>query len=304
MPKNAPQSGTEGTAPPHTAAEALHLLATWTDLKEDRRRDLAHGLNTMVSIAGLPAEAVVLDADERFADLDRASPNALGIAASTFANRCACIRYVFRRLGLLAPRRVRTPALPDPAWAPLLERLPPGPRFGRLKALIAYSITEGIPPEAVGPATLDGYAEVSPGRARRRQGTRPCPARRGPVEPRRQGDRGVAAREARPAVKVERDLPALHCLPRDAAARDRGLSDGHRSPPGRRPVPGGRPDVPKARVRLDGDGTEVLHAPASLGRRAVRNFDRAADEPPPGDRARLHQGVAQLAPQARGRDQR
>ena len=56
-----------------------------------------------------------LDPEQCLAVMERASPAALGIAASTFSNQVACVRAVLRRLGLLAPRRVRTPSVPSAA---------------------------------------------------------------------------------------------------------------------------------------------------------------------------------------------
>ena len=149
-----------GTSQAPTAAEALLLVRSWGDLKDSRRRDLANALNGLIALAGLPAEAIRLDPEHSLALMDRASPNALGVAPSTLANRHACLRFIFRRLGLLAPRRVRAPEVSNPAWASLLERLPKGPRFARLKALLAYCVAEGIPPAGVQPATLDSFAEV------------------------------------------------------------------------------------------------------------------------------------------------
>ena len=91
--------------------------------------------------------------------LERASPDALGIEPSTFANKTACVRYVLRRLGLLARTRVVTPKATDPAWDELLAALPTGHEFGRLRAFISYCIVEAIRPEAVDNPTLEAYAE-------------------------------------------------------------------------------------------------------------------------------------------------
>jgi len=147
-----------GAAPHLTVAAALLMIAGWTDLTEARRRDLASALSFLLRLVGRPAAAVWLDAVDTINLLDRASPKALGIQPSTFANRKANVRFILCRLGILSYTRVPAPKVADPAWAALLAALPPGPEFGRLRTFIAYCIAEAIRPEVVSNPVLETYA--------------------------------------------------------------------------------------------------------------------------------------------------
>ena len=150
---------TSSATPRPTIADVQAMIAGWTDLNEARRRDLASALRLLPQLEGRAAAVVRLDPVHSLRLIERASPEALRITPSTFANKAACVRHVLRRLGLLAPTRVRTPKVADPGWDGLLATLPEGPDFGRLRAFISYCIIEAIAPEAVDNPTLEAYAE-------------------------------------------------------------------------------------------------------------------------------------------------
>ncbi len=148
---------TTATAP--TLAEAIDLVGTWTDLSEERRRLMVTAIRSLAHLEGKPVDTVRLDPVRSVALMEQATPAALDIAQGTLTNRRTAIRQVLTRLGLLAPRRVRTQPTQDPAWAALLEPLPGGKDFGRLRAFAADCAAQGIAPERVDGATLDAYAE-------------------------------------------------------------------------------------------------------------------------------------------------
>jgi len=154
---------------PPTVAEALTAVASWEELPHSRRRVLVTGLHTLARLEGKPPEAVRLDPVAAIARMEATSPAALGVAASTFANYRAGVRYVMRRLGLLASQRPRTRPASDPAWTALLQTLPSGPGFNRLRTFVSYCSAEGILPTEVQQAILDRYAEM---RAATRGGTK------------------------------------------------------------------------------------------------------------------------------------
>jgi integrase len=156
--RNSWQYSTDTQAP--TGAEALDAIDGWADVPTQRRRVLASALRALARVEGLPLEAVRLDAVASVAALERASPAAAGVAATTLRGYVGALRFVLRRLGLLAPLRRRPAPVDDPAWAPLLSTLPPGKAFGRLRAFAAWCAAEGIAPAAVQPGTLDAFAEA------------------------------------------------------------------------------------------------------------------------------------------------
>lgn len=142
-----------------TAAHALTRVSEWEDLSKARRSCLGSAVNLLCRIGGPRHPATVrLDPDECLPAIDGASAVALGLTIKSHQNYRAGLRYVLRRLGLLAPVRERDP-VSDPAWTVLVDALPARFHPHRLRAFMEYCGTQGIPPAAVTSATLETYLE-------------------------------------------------------------------------------------------------------------------------------------------------
>lgn len=140
-----------------TAAQALEAIASWDDAPVSRRKALATAIRTYCRVGGKkPPELVRLDPFRSLREFDAASAASLDISASTLANARAGLRFVLRRLGLLAPVRKRQP-VQDARWAGLIARLPARFHPHRLRAFLEYCAAMGVAPEEVTDETLAAY---------------------------------------------------------------------------------------------------------------------------------------------------
>lgn len=178
MPNSSPTFPNKPTPVQITVAEAIILTAGWADRTDHHRRLMATTLRMVeeldqrpyeatqldladpLILAGKrPAEAILLDPVRSLALLERASPKALGIAPGTLLNRISALRYILRRLGMLASLRPRAPEITDPRWRELVAALPEGPDYSRLRTFAATCAADGIVPAEVSWATLNAAAE-------------------------------------------------------------------------------------------------------------------------------------------------
>jgi integrase len=149
-PPDPPASSTAG--PPFTVESALPRVAGWTDLSPARRRDLASILSTVARMAGLPHGTMLLTpASLRVGVLDR-SAAAYGLSEGTMRNVLSGLRYVLRRLDVIAPADGPL----TPAWEAQLARLDRHRRAG-LIAFARFCSKHGTPPEAVSIGTLQAF---------------------------------------------------------------------------------------------------------------------------------------------------
>ena len=146
---------TQNDPSPHatiTAAEAIRLIAGWTDLTKRRRDDLIGALSSFCAMAGLPPGSLVLTPDNlRKTVLDRPA-SAYGLADSTMKTLRSAVRFILRRIGIIDT--AYTPI--DPVWQKQLDLLGDKHRLG-LVGFARYGSATGVPPEAVSLATLDAY---------------------------------------------------------------------------------------------------------------------------------------------------
>ncbi|MEO3475907.1 tyrosine-type recombinase/integrase [Roseomonas sp. CAU 1739] len=143
------------TAP--TIAEALRQLEACEDLPPSRRRTLTSALMVICRIGGKKSPATLrLDPGTCLPMIDGASAIGLGITSKSLQNYRASLRFVLRRLGLLAPVRRREP-VSDPAWATLIANLPSRFHPHRLRAFMEYCAAKDVPPGAVTNSSLEDF---------------------------------------------------------------------------------------------------------------------------------------------------
>ena len=140
-----------------TVAAAIAAVCTWEDISPGRRSAFCRALTAVATLERRSPESVPLDAKRTMSLLEGASPAQMGLQASSLANLRAGLRFVLRRLGLLAPRRAATPQVKQAEWASLLEKLPLEVNFHRLRQFVGFCAERGISPQAVSLHTLEDY---------------------------------------------------------------------------------------------------------------------------------------------------
>lgn len=154
-----PASTLSSSAIPPTAEAALAAIKAWDDLTDGRRRDLRSGIRFLGRLMGRPHGTIVLDPPTIQAALDATTAAACDLTESTFRAYRSFIRYVMRRLGVLAnPARQGTGEL-SPPWVALLADLPDRFQSMRLVALARFASARGLEPSEVVNATLDEFVE-------------------------------------------------------------------------------------------------------------------------------------------------
>lgn len=143
---------------PLSIAAASQLIMAWDGLSLQRRRALRRALEAVAELERRPPEAVMLHPLDTLARFERATAVELDLKPATKANYVSNIRYALRRLGFLAPARSVVP-VSDPAWTALLDALPQGPDFARLRSFLAWCADQGLAPAAVTQAALEAYAD-------------------------------------------------------------------------------------------------------------------------------------------------
>ena len=137
---------------PVTAAEAMRLVETWTDLSETRRRDLRSAISGTVKMCGLPAESVIMVPAFLSPRVVARPPAGYGLSNQRHSAVLSGLRFVLRRLGVHAPFRVAL----APEWQALREKLGPFEQT-TLAAWFRFATVEGIAPSDVEAATIDMF---------------------------------------------------------------------------------------------------------------------------------------------------
>ncbi len=141
-----------GSAAPVTAAEAMRLVETWTDLGETRRRDLRSAVSGTVKMCGLPAESVIMVPAFLSPRVVARPPAGYGLSDQRHSAVLSGLRFVLRRLGVHAPFRVAF----APAWEALREQLGHFEQTA-LAAWFRFATAEGILPSDVEASTIDVF---------------------------------------------------------------------------------------------------------------------------------------------------
>lgn len=140
-----------------TVAEALLQMREWEDSPQLRKRNCAAALKLLCRIDGEKAPTIVrLDPAICLPALDGASAAALGLTPKSHQNYRATVRFVLRRLGILAAVHRREPIKSD-AWRELEKGLPARFHPHRLRAFMAFCDTRAIMPADVTNDTLEAY---------------------------------------------------------------------------------------------------------------------------------------------------
>jgi integrase len=162
-------AGQTQIAPPPTAADALAMLQADPTLTPTQRRDRLSALAAVVRICrplseGTPSPAAIWR-DAPHVPMTCAflrerlycrPPAAFGFREKrTFENVVSRARQILRDLGQHAPELPSASGL-SPSWRSLHDQLTPDRQIG-LIGLMAWCSVHALPPEAVGPATLDAF---------------------------------------------------------------------------------------------------------------------------------------------------
>lgn len=144
----------------YTAADALVVIDSWVDLTRSRRQALATALGLLKRALGRPLEAIKLSAEGVARALNATTAAACNLTEPTFKAYRSSLRYVLRRLGLLATRRPRSGRdTLRPAWTARLAQLTN--RFLRLRmeALAGFCSGQGVDPDDVTDKTIAAFLE-------------------------------------------------------------------------------------------------------------------------------------------------
>lgn len=147
-------------APVPTFAEAKARIATWIDLPETRRRDMASALATAAKILGQDERLIPCDIAWLNQHLFCKAPAEVGLSRTRLANVVSLLRAVLRRLALHAPEIRGDADLPS-EWRALLAVVPEEGRRSCLRGFGRFCAQAGVAPAAVTDAVLADYATHS-----------------------------------------------------------------------------------------------------------------------------------------------
>ena len=140
---------------PPSVAEITAAIDGWSDLTDQRRRDLRSALACTVEIA--KPHALELSCACLNELLYRRPPAAWGLAAKHFANIVSALRYILRRLDRHAPGSVAGLDGLSPDWRALMALLPTHERQLGLIRFAKYCSASGIAPERVAQECLESF---------------------------------------------------------------------------------------------------------------------------------------------------
>lgn len=140
-----------------TFAEAKPRIATWIDLPETRRRDMASALATAAKILSKEEHLIPCDVAWLNRHLFEQAPAVVGKSKARFANVVSLLRAVLRRLALHAPESRGDKDLPV-KWRTLLAAVPEEARRSCLRAFARFCAQAGVSPTAVTDAVLQDFA--------------------------------------------------------------------------------------------------------------------------------------------------
>lgn len=144
-------------APVPTFAEAKERIATWADLPEIRRRDMASALATAAKILGQDERLIPCDVVWLNSHLFAQAPAVVGKSRQRFGNVVSLLRAVLRRLALHAPGIRGDADLPS-EWRALLSVVPEEARRSCLRRFARFCAQTGVAPTVVTDAILAEYA--------------------------------------------------------------------------------------------------------------------------------------------------
>jgi integrase len=149
----APHAATSAPAPNVRGGQFIEdILPTWTDLDENRVRDLKSAVSCTARVAGVPKENLALDYTSLNSLLKRGS-----IAAQKIhPNVVSRLRYILHRLaGRDVERKQLSPLTNE--WETLLKTVEGKHRRHTLTSFARYCSKAGISPEQVDPAALTAF---------------------------------------------------------------------------------------------------------------------------------------------------
>lgn len=132
------------------------IIDGWTDLGPARRRDLKTAVGLLARASSKDLAQIPFTARSVREILARTTPAAVRLGDSSFTAYRGHLRYVLRRLDLLAERR-RAGGELLPAWAPLVAALTDKIAWLRLKAFVGFCSDRGLDPMAVDDAVFADY---------------------------------------------------------------------------------------------------------------------------------------------------
>ena len=130
-------------------------IDSWTDLTEQRRRDLRSALACAVEIA--KPHALELSCTHLNELLYRKTPAAYGLAAKRFANIVSALRAILRRLGRHAPTSIAGPDGLEADWQRLMALLPTRERQLGLIRFAKFCSASGIAPDQACQDSLQAF---------------------------------------------------------------------------------------------------------------------------------------------------
>jgi integrase len=143
---------TSGSDAALTAAAAIQLVETWSDLSPTRRRDLVSALQAITRMAEMPASNVLLTPDFLRRRVLKMSAAQCGVSRSRLSNISALLRFILRRADVIDA--ANTPISAD--WSTLLDRLAPKQRCG-LVLFARFCTVRRLTPPMVSSATLEDF---------------------------------------------------------------------------------------------------------------------------------------------------
>ena len=141
-------------------AEAQRIIDQDASLSLSRRRQLRTALSALAQLhPERQPEVISLDPVRSTALMESPSAAAaLGVQATTMSNNRSALRAALRHLGILAPP-AGSPKVVGGPWFELLQGLPAGYEFERLRAFLSWCDAQGLAPQSVTQQTLESYVE-------------------------------------------------------------------------------------------------------------------------------------------------
>ena len=134
------------------------LIDMWHDLTLRRRRDLRTAVHMLARASGKDLAAIPFTTAGVQAIVAATTPAACGLSATAFQAYLSCLRYVLKRLGLMAERRGVVAEF-MPAWAKPLKAMLGAKTWIRLRAFARFCSDRGVGPDAVDDAVLAAYQD-------------------------------------------------------------------------------------------------------------------------------------------------
>lgn len=151
-----PQSVPPNLPDPTAAGFLTTVLPTWTDLSQERQRDLASAMRALGAISGLPLGAIPLDCGFLRTILFGNAPRRAGKRGQRIKNIRSETRYVLGRLDRHEPALRGLDGL-SPEWCHLYGTLPTGYRRAGLSRFMHFCSRSEVSPALVSSETLGDF---------------------------------------------------------------------------------------------------------------------------------------------------